>query len=30
MEKYLYGAAAQGIQSFIFKTNELKDIAGPS
>lgn len=30
MEKYLYGAAVQGIQSFIFKTNELKDIAGAS
>lgn len=30
MVKYLYGAAVQGIQSFIFKTNELKDIAGAS
>ena len=27
---YLYGAAVQGIQSFIFKTNELRDIAGAS
>lgn len=30
MEKYLYGAAVQGIQQFIFKTNELKDIVGAS
>ena len=30
MEKYLYGAAVQGIQNFIFQTNELKDIAGAS
>lgn len=30
MVKYLYGAAVQGIQSFIFKTNELRDIAGAS
>ena len=30
MEKYIYGAAVQGIQSFIFKTNELRDIAGAS
>lgn len=30
MEKYLYGAAVQGIQSFIFQTNELQDIAGAS
>lgn len=28
--KYLYGAAAQGIQGFIFQTNELKDIVGAS
>ncbi len=28
--KFLYGAAVQGIQSFIFQTNELKDIAGAS
>lgn len=28
--KYLYGAAVQGIQSFIFQTNELKDIVGAS
>ena len=27
---YLYGASVQGIQSFIFKTNELRDIAGAS
>lgn len=27
---YLYGAAIQGIQSFIFQTNELKDIVGAS
>lgn len=32
MEKtyYLYGAAVQGIQGFIFQTNELKDIVGAS
>lgn len=31
MKKYLlYGAAVQGIQGFIFKTNELKDIVGAS
>ena len=30
MEKYLYGAAVQGIQSFIFQTNELQDIVGAS
>lgn len=30
MVKYLYGAAIQGIQGFIFKTNELQDIAGAS
>ncbi len=29
-EKYLYGAAVQGIQGFIFQTNELKDIVGAS
>lgn len=28
--KYLYGASIQGIQGFIFKTNELKDIVGAS
>lgn len=28
--KFLYGAAIQGIQSFIFQTNELKDIIGAS
>lgn len=27
---FLYGAAVQGIQSFIFQTNELKDIVGAS
>lgn len=30
MSKYLYGAAVQGIQAFIFKTNELKHIVGAS
>lgn len=31
MSKYfLYGAAVQGIQSFIFQTNKLKDIVGAS
>jgi len=30
MEKYLYGAAVQGIQNFIFKTDKLKEIAGAS
>ena len=30
MEKYLYGAVVQGIQNFIFQTNELKDIVGAS
>lgn len=30
MEKYLYGAAVQGIQQFIFRTNNLKDIVGAS
>ena len=28
--KYIYGASIQGIQSFIFQTNELKDIVGAS
>lgn len=28
--KYLYGASVQGIQSFIFKTNKLKEIVGAS
>ena len=28
--KYLYGAAVQGIQSFIFQTNKLKEIVGAS
>jgi len=28
--KYLYGASIQGIQSFIFETNKLKEIAGAS
>ena len=27
---YLYGASVQGIQGFIFQTNELKDIVGAS
>lgn len=30
MSKYLYGAAVQGIQDFIFKTNKLKEIVGAS
>lgn len=30
MSNYLYGAAVQGIQGFIFQTNELKDIVGAS
>lgn len=30
MTHYLYGAAVQGIQNFIFATNELKDIVGAS
>ena len=30
MSKFLYGAAVQGIQSFIFQTNELRDIVGAS
>ena len=29
-EKYLYGAAVQGIQGFIFQTNKLRDIVGAS
>lgn len=29
-KRYLYGAAVQGIQEFIFQTNELKDIVGAS
>lgn len=29
-ERYLYGAAVQGIQSFIFQTNKLKEIVGAS
>lgn len=29
-KRYLYGAAVQGIQGFIFQTNELKDIVGAS
>ncbi len=28
--KYLYGAAVQGIQNFIFQTNKLKEIIGAS
>lgn len=28
--KYLYGAAVQGIQEFIFQTNKLKEIVGAS
>lgn len=30
MAKYLYGAAVQGIQSFIFQTNKLQEIVGAS
>ena len=30
MSKYLYGAAVQGIQDFIFKTNKLRHIVGAS
>lgn len=30
MSKYLYGAAVQGIQNFIFQTNTLKEIVGAS
>lgn len=29
-EKYLYGASVQGIQSFIFQTNKLREIVGAS
>lgn len=29
-QKFLYGASVQGIQGFIFQTNELKDIVGAS
>lgn len=30
MGRYLYGASIQGIQKYIFQTNELKDIIGAS
>ena len=30
MEKFLYGVSVQGIQSFIFQTNQLDDISGAS
>ena len=30
MSRYLYGASVQGIQEFIFKTNDLKSIVGAS
>lgn len=30
MDKYLYGASIQGIQTYIFQTNTLKDIIGAS
>lgn len=30
MTKFLYGAAVQGIQSFIFQTNKLREIVGAS
>lgn len=30
MTRYLFGASVQGIQSFIFKTNKLKEIIGAS
>ena len=30
MSKFLYGAAVQGIQSFIFQTNTLREIIGAS
>ncbi|MDE6422853.1 MAG: hypothetical protein K2K95_05480, partial [Muribaculaceae bacterium] len=30
MTKYLYGAAVQGIQGFIFQTNKLREIVGAS
>lgn len=29
-KRYLYGASIQGIQSFIFQTNRLKDVVGAS
>jgi hypothetical protein len=28
MTQYLYGAAVQGIQNFIFQTNKLREIVG--
>lgn len=30
MSQYLYGASVQGIQSFLFQTNKLKEIVGAS
>ncbi|MGE3614035.1 MAG: hypothetical protein AB7G20_11240 [Sulfurimonas sp.] len=30
MSRYLYGASVQGIQEFIFKTNQLQEIVGAS
>lgn len=30
MSKYLYGASIQGIQSFIFETNKLREVVGAS
>lgn len=30
MDRYLYGASIQGIQSFIFQTNKLREIVGAS
>ena len=30
MSTYLYGASVQGIQEFIFKTNQLQEIVGAS
>lgn len=30
MNRYLYGASVQGIQEFIFKTNQLQEIVGAS
>jgi len=30
VSKYLYGASVQGIQEFIFKTNQLQEIVGAS
>ena len=30
MDRYLYGASVQGIQDFIFKTNQLQEIVGAS